>query len=1152
MDTDRNLLFGVLALQADLIDQGQFVEACTLWTTRKGVSLADVLVERGWIQPADRGDVDRLLERKLKKHGGNVKAGLAEVTGEAVRRALSSVADADVRSSLADLPGTPELTGVPTSAYVPEARDRYTLTHLHATGGIGRVWLARDSQIGRDVALKELRPERSGSPAAANRFVTEARVTGQLEHPGVVPVYELARRPGQQPFYTMRFLKGRTLTEASRAYHQKRAAGQDGALELNGLLTAFVGVCNAVAYAHSRGVIHRDLKGQNVVLGDYGEVIVLDWGLAKVVGQAEGLLDTPPVVLGEAGRPEATVAGQVIGTPGYMSPEQAAGRVDLVDCRSDVYGLGAILYEILTGRPPFQGGSRNELLRRVREEKPARPRQAPGTARPDLEAVCLKALAKDPAERYASAKELAEEVQRWLADEPVRAYPEPASARLRRWARRHRPLVAGAAALLVTAVAALAVSTVMIHREQAETEQARARAVANAAEARKQRDVARRQRSRAEAHAREAHRQKDVAKGERRRAQANAARAARQRDATQIQYRRAEKNFRQARAAVDQMLSAVGARELANIPHMEKLRRRLLQRALRFYERFFREQGQNRGVQQDTLWTYIRLADLQRKLGNWEEARKLYRQGFGLLKKVTANFTTRRELWYEFTVLCHNYALLFHDTGRFREAAVLYRTALTILEKLSAAYPFWPVYRRDLASTCVALGELLTNLGRTRAAEKFFRRGVATSKGLATVALLIPHFRFDTGRFLTKLADFLVRTGRHREAEKRYRQAEAIYKDLVGRFPKENEYRYELSVTYNNLAILLDYTSRHRQAEKAYRQAVALLEKLVSDFPATPHYRRDLGNSWLNLGVTLQARGRKRNAEHALRRAITLLEQLVVAVAKVPDYHWVLAQAYTRLGDFLGTTENPREAQQSYDRAVAVCRQLMKQFPKNPSYRYQISVVANNRANILRALGKFAQAEKAYREAVQILANLVADYRNLPHFRRDLANTYRGLGETLTARNRVAEAAKPLGQSIKLWQGLVDQFPEVSNYKRGLIITQAQNWLCQGNHAEAARTALGLPRISPPQVADLYNAACLLARCMPAAQKDDKLTPDQRDLTSQGYGDQAMKWLRLSVSKGFATAVHLKTDADLKPLHARDDFKKLLAELEKKNKKGGE
>jgi PAS domain S-box-containing protein len=416
MDTDRNLLFGVLALQADLIDPQQFIEACLLWSSRKDVPLAEVLVERGWIDTEDRVHVEYLLGRKLHKHGGDPRAGLASVPDD-VKRSLATLGDGEIQRSLADLPGPQQVAHQQATVdHVSGPHERYARLRLHATGGIGRVWVAHDADLGRDVALKELRPERADHVGLWARFLQEARITGQLEHPGVVPVYELARRgDDQQPFYTMRFVKGRTLSEAAGVFHHKRLAGQADALDLPVLLNAFVTVSNTVAYAHSRGVIHRDLKGQNVILGDFGEVVVLDWGLAKRLGQPGGALAAAPTTSEDAGAADSgqTVQGQALGTPAYMAPEQAAGHLDRIDRRTDVYGLGAVLYEILTGQPPFAGPDTAAVLRKVQEEEPAPPRQLWPDVPPALEALCLRALAKEPADRPAAAAELAQEVQGW-------------------------------------------------------------------------------------------------------------------------------------------------------------------------------------------------------------------------------------------------------------------------------------------------------------------------------------------------------------------------------------------------------------------------------------------------------------------------------------------------------------------------------------------------------------------------------------------------------------------------------------------------------------------------------------------------------------------------------------------------------------------
>jgi tetratricopeptide (TPR) repeat protein len=264
----------------------------------------------------------------------------------------------------------------------------------------------------------------------------------------------------------MRLIKGDTFRQAIQRFH---APSEPGASAPGGrrpvafegvvfrqLLRRFIDVCNAVAYAHSRGVLHRDLKPGNVMLGKYGETLVVDWGLAKVAGRAPagpaGGDETEATLRPRsAGESSATVAGRALGTPGYMSPEQAAGRLDQLGPATDVYSLGATLYELLTGRVPFPEVD----LEAVEQGRFPPPRQINARVPRPLEAVCRKAMALKPADRYASALALASDIEHWLADEPVSAYPEPAGARVRRWVRRHARLVTGVTAALAVGVAAL-------------------------------------------------------------------------------------------------------------------------------------------------------------------------------------------------------------------------------------------------------------------------------------------------------------------------------------------------------------------------------------------------------------------------------------------------------------------------------------------------------------------------------------------------------------------------------------------------------------------------------------------------------------------------------------------------------------------------
>jgi PAS domain S-box-containing protein len=418
---ERNLLLAALALQASLIDARRFGDVCKLLEEEPNRSLEDLLVERDWVLTADQPPLEYLLQRALRKHNGDARAALASLA-QAGKQSVTALEGLDSESTVAgETPPDSPQHGI--AHAVPPLDQRYTFGTLHASGGIGRVWRAQDRQLGREVAVKELLPDKAASSKTAARFLREARLTGQLEHPGVVPVYELAYRPDtKQPFYTMRFVRGRTFSSAIEAYHEKRLAGESEPPEFLSLLAAFVAVCNTIAYAHSRGVVHRDLKGDNVMLGDFGEVVVLDWGLAKLVNQPDlEVAETPMDSLCEAQGAGLTMQGEIVGTPAYMAPEQAQGRLDQIDERTDIYGLGAMLYEILTGRPPFVGATTLEVIDKAIRSEPTPPRELWPEVPPALEEACLKALARDPAARYARAEEVAQEVERWQDTQRRRA-----------------------------------------------------------------------------------------------------------------------------------------------------------------------------------------------------------------------------------------------------------------------------------------------------------------------------------------------------------------------------------------------------------------------------------------------------------------------------------------------------------------------------------------------------------------------------------------------------------------------------------------------------------------------------------------------------------------------------------------------------------
>jgi tetratricopeptide (TPR) repeat protein len=339
------------------------------------------------------------------------------------------------------------------SARSPGSRlDHYRLSAEHGRGGFGLVWRADDENLGREVALKQLSEELATHTSYRQRFLAEARIAARLQHPGIVPVYELSAAEVEHPYYTMKLVRGETLSEAIRAFHEAQPPGER-ALANQRLLAAFLAVARAMAYSHSRGIIHRDLKPDNIVLGDYGETVILDWGLAKVRDSQLPAPAAAPVPGYESAPAMVTQPGTVMGTPAYMSPEQAAGRIEEVDERSDVYALGAILYQLLTGAPPYQGSSSGEILEQVVSRAPAPPRSVdPRIPRP-LEAICLRAMARDREHRYAEVALLVRDLEHYLADEPMVTYRGTWEERARRWARHHRTVVATAVVALVLGVA---------------------------------------------------------------------------------------------------------------------------------------------------------------------------------------------------------------------------------------------------------------------------------------------------------------------------------------------------------------------------------------------------------------------------------------------------------------------------------------------------------------------------------------------------------------------------------------------------------------------------------------------------------------------------------------------------------------------------
>lgn len=420
----RDSLFARIAVSTSFIDEKRLDEAQRL-ATERSVSVADVLVESGAITDEDRHVIDQLLERHIAKHEGDPQ------------KSLSAFAPTVFVSKSA----TDETTTFSKqSESAPFSHDfgDYELLGEIAKGGMGIVYKARQTKLNRIVALKVIRSGEFADDEQVRRFHSEAEAAAKLDHPGIVPVFEVGE-VNNQHFFSMAIVEGQSL-------HSK--VNDIGPLVPRQAAKLTRTVAEAVQFAHNKGIVHRDIKPHNILLDENGQPRVTDFGLAKDIH----------------GGSDLTATGQVMGTPSYMSPEQAAGYVEQIGPKSDVYSLGATLYFLLTGRPPFQAASTIETVRQVIDNEPVPPRRLNSEISPNLETICVKCLRKEPSKRYANAAELADDLERWLDNKPIAARPVSRVEKTWLWCKR-RPAVASLLAAIV--LMAVVGSLIALERQNA-------------------------------------------------------------------------------------------------------------------------------------------------------------------------------------------------------------------------------------------------------------------------------------------------------------------------------------------------------------------------------------------------------------------------------------------------------------------------------------------------------------------------------------------------------------------------------------------------------------------------------------------------------------------------------------------------------------
>jgi tetratricopeptide (TPR) repeat protein len=825
-------------------------------------------------------------------------------------------------------------------------------------------------------------------------------------------------------------------------------------------------------------------------------VKVIDFGVAKALGQE--LTD----------KTLFTGFTQMIGTPLYMSPEQAGQSGLDIDTRTDVYALGVLLYELLTGTTPFENerlraAGFEEMRRIIREEEPPKPStristlgQAATTVsvnrrsdprrlsqlfRGELDWIVMKALEKDRNRRYESASTFAADVQRYLHDEPVLACPPSAWYQFRKFARRNKgALAAGLAGILVVvlAVVGLAVNNWMVTREKDEKGAAFARVVQ--------------------------------------------------------EKERGDQNLAKARKAVRDYLAHTAANPRLRVADLNDLRKDLLTSAIPFLEEFVRQEGTDRVLREEHAWAHYQLALVWGEVGEIEKALSSYKQAQTIYAGLSADHSSEPIYKVQLAEGYNNEAVLLLAENRLDEAEKALRRASDIREKLVAAFPENPAHLSSLGGTLHNLSNLERKRGNLEAVRRLLLQAIEHHQAAVEADKNNdkPHatYREFLANSYGNLSVVLRELGKWDEAEAAQQKVESVYKDLIATVGAP-QHRAGLAKSYNNRGNLRMGRGQFVEAGEAYREALKIEEKLAADYPSVPDYRRGLAGSYHNLAGVLWNLRKFPEAEPAVRRALDLRQQLANAFPVVPDYRGDLAESHDLLGLLLAEQEKMGEAEAEYRKALNLREQLGKAYPAMAAAR---SLLGGNYVNV----GVWHLSNRSYETALEWLNKAVTtlelewarDSRQV-EVRDRLRSAHGARAEVLIRMDRHAEALEDWERALELDIGMDRLYFRM---QRALTLAHLTK------HAQATAEANEVVQSEKLPNYLRYDAACVFAVASAAVRDNQKL--------AEQYAVHAVELLRLVYQRGYKDEPDLKDDKNLDALRSRKDFQKLLAELEAKRK----
>jgi serine/threonine-protein kinase len=878
----------------------------------------------------------------------------------------------------------------------------YELLGEVARGGMGVVYKVRQIGLDRVVALKAIGAGRLASAEDVQRFQAEARAVARLEHPHIVPVFEVGERQGQH-YFTMPLLAGGSLAD-------RLPELRDNPREAARLVAV---VARAVHHAHRHGILHRDLKPANILLDARGEPHVSDFGLAKLM---EEPTDTPTAA--------------VVGTPGFMAPEQAVGKSGLTTA-ADVYGLGAILYALLAGRPPFQGTSWLDTLRQVRDLEPEPVRRHSPNAPRDLETVCLKCLAKDPARRYPSAEALADDLERWLCGEPIHARPVGWRERAWKWARR-RPAAAGLVAT-VAAVVVLVLPTLVglyLHAE------------------------------------------------ERRRAADDANQKA------QAELAATRRYFAVAVQAVKECFIVVSERPELHRDGMQPVRAAVLRPALRYFQKFIEEQPDDPALQVELAWSYFGVGCIECELGDQRKSRTAFEKARDAWEDQHRQKPGDLEGEYRLALTCLNLAQVQRQTGQVAAAWKTNEQATTRLRSL--------VGRPGANARCPSLlghalllaAPMQAETGQRQAAVQSLQEAVAMQTKLCAQEPGNFNYGRDLGNALVTLGHQHLLGGRHDEAGRCLSHGCELLEELVSGNGDRRDLRVRLAEACTGLGRVRQETDGPRSAVRWFVRGRNLYTELHGNNPAVPRYQVGLATNLANLGQAQVHLGELTKGLRTLDDALARFDRLAADGVESLDTTRVHALALMISGQALRKSGKPAEALSRLEQGRALLGKLLADNARVTALRADVAAGWEETAAAHLVTGKPALALQACAEARRLREDLLKDTPEDFRCRLGLASAqvYQAAAQLLAGeaegfatcskqaedvleklakevpdappRARVAELCQLLGVQFNnagrpaqaarcyeraraLQHGLVRANPDVVSYQEGLGVTRA-------------------------------------------------------------------------------------------------------------------